>query len=78
MRAAHVPTRACPRCKQTVAITPSKHLRAHTCPHGGQCIVPYARRRLGEKADHCAQCLGTPDTRLEPGQMRQPKLPGVA
>jgi hypothetical protein len=61
--------RTCPRCRREVSTTPSGHLRAHECPH--------ARRRVGEKPAHCGVCLGTPDLRLEPGQMPMPFVSGI-
>jgi hypothetical protein len=69
--------RVCKRCGRTVSRTPSGHLRAHFCDHGAQCVVPYSRRRLGEKPEHCTQCVGHPDTRLDPGQLPMPFLNGI-
>jgi len=72
------PLAPCGRCGRAVSRTPSGHLRAHECPHGSQCVVPYARRRLGEKAAHCGVCSGGAlDTRLEPGQMPLPFAGGI-
>jgi hypothetical protein len=69
--------RTCTRCQQSITVTPSGHLRAHTCPHGDQCVVPYNRRRLGEKPAHCGVCLGARDARLEPGQLPIPFHNGI-
>jgi hypothetical protein len=69
--------RVCKRCGRTVSRTPSGHLRAHFCDHGAQCVVPYSRRRLGEKPDHCFQCSGVRDERLEPGQLPMPFVNGI-
>jgi len=69
--------RSCKRCHQSITLTPSGHLRAHTCPHGDQCVVPYSRRRVGEKPAHCGVCLGVRDARLEPGQLPMPFHNGI-
>jgi uncharacterized protein len=47
----------CKRCQQPIAVTQSGHLRAHACPHGAACVVPYTARRAGEKPEACAACL---------------------
>lgn len=54
----------CKRCGREMSTTPSGHLRAHHCPHGKWCQVPYDKRRTGQKREHCAACVGALQTKL--------------
>jgi hypothetical protein len=49
-------TRECKRCGRSIPVTPSLHLRAHACEHGKACVLSYAARRRGDRAQRCAKC----------------------
>lgn len=53
---------ACKRCGLEVARTKSRHLRAHACPHGRPCVLPYSTRRTGERPEPCPECPAAPAT----------------
>ena len=48
--------RACARCGKVVPVVKSRHLLAHSCPHGKVCVPTYAARREGERAGQCETC----------------------
>ncbi len=49
--------RECRRCGRMIGVTKSLHLRAHECPHGQPCVLPYDRRRDGARPKRCAPCV---------------------
>jgi hypothetical protein len=49
--------RECRKCGGWHRVTPSGHLAAHKCEHGGKCVLSYIARRRGERAVRCAACL---------------------
>lgn len=50
------PPRRCKKCLGLVPLTPRGRLRAHHCPHGAWCTVPYAQRRHGH-IGNCPLCF---------------------
>lgn len=58
--------RECKRCGRCVLVTRSGHLRAHACPHGGDCVIPYHERREGKRAGKCPACTASRQLELFP------------
>lgn len=58
------PSRACKTCGREVAVTPSGHLRAHSCPHGHCCVPSYLARRKGARGKTCPTCRRGPQMTL--------------
>lgn len=58
--------RECRRCGRVVLVTRSMHLRAHACPHGGDCVLPYHQRFEGKRARKCGECFAARQLSLFP------------
>lgn len=57
----------CTRCGRAIAWLASGHARAHECPHGRACVLPYAKRRTVPKPPRCADCAAGRMTRNQLG-----------
>jgi hypothetical protein len=54
-------TRLCKRCGVAALLTTgaTPRVRAHKCPHGRACVLPYAQRRIGKRAANCTACFAS-------------------